>query len=398
MKLSVEDLQKLKKISDRFHIDIRVYDKNGNALYFDVLSPANEPPYPLSFQFDPKHMLSIQYGKWNEVFFIFPLEELFVSIGPVLNGHGSQKNTAEISSPAQNYMQQLPVFSSDRFRDLLVIIDYLFSLHLEDYYVNYIRLLAGAQKEKLEKYDHPLPKETLQSYTAVFHLEHRLMEIMATGDPCQLHKLVRQTPLGILPIPETGNLRHEKNYCIILMEKISWFAMQMGVDMIKCLSLRDCYIQEIEKQKQVVNVLTIRDGAIVCFTELLHEISISSFSPLIRRVIQYINVHVYDPLTLEEIEKHLFISNAQLRRCFKQEVGISIGSYIQKQKIMAAKYLLMTQMPPKTVAKELHFYDAAHFRKNFKKHTGLTPSQFQKRNPYPQNHTGKIEEDRGAEV
>ena len=223
------------------------------------------------------------------------------------------------------------------------------------------------------------------------------METMAKGDPAQLHQLVRQTPLGILPIPETNNLRSEKNYCIILMEKISWFAIQMGVDIMKCLSMRDYYIQEIEKQTHVMSVLTIRDGAIVYFTELLHEISMHSYSSMIHRVIQYINIHIYDPLPLADIEKQLFISNAQLRRTFKEEVGISIGTYIQKQKMIVAKYLLMTQIPPCTVAKDLHFYDISHFTKTFKKHAGMTPLQFQKTNPYPQEHKENIEEDRGVE-
>lgn len=396
--LSMENIQKLKSVNNRFIFSITIYEKNGTVLFFEELKPPKLPPYPLSLTFNKKHKLSIQYGKFNEVFFIFPLQELFVSMGPILNSQSIPKNTIEISpSSMQVYLEQLPVFSSEQFRDLLVIIDHLFSLQLEKYYVKYIQLLTKVQKQKLEKFNHPLSKDVLTSYTTLFHLEHQLMETMAKGDPAQLHKLVRQTPLGILPIPETNDIRNEKNYCIILMEKISWFAIQMGVDIMKCLSLRDYYIQEIEKQTQVMSVLTIRDGAIVYFTELLHEISMNSYSLLIRRVIQYINMHIYDPLQLADIEKHLFISNAQLRRCFKKEVGISIGEYIKKQKMIMAKYLLMIQIPPCTVAKELHFYDLSHFTKAFKKHTGLTPLQFQKTHPYPQDHKGREEENKGSD-
>ncbi|OTO01326.1 YSIRK-targeted surface antigen transcriptional regulator [Enterococcus sp. 5B3_DIV0040] len=398
MALSMENIQKLQSIGKRFRFSIAIYEKNGTLLSFEELDAPSLPPYPLSFTFNKKHNLSIQYGKFNEVFFIFPLQERFVSMGPMLHSQSLPKKTIE-NSPAslQGYLQQLPVFSSKQCRDLLVILDHLFSLQLEQYYVEYLQLLTKAQKHRIETRNHPLQKEAFTSYTALFHLEHQLMEAMAKGDPNQLYQLVRQTPLGILPIPETNDLRHEKNYCIILMEKISWFAIQMGVDIMKCLSLRDYYIQEIEKQTQVMSVLTIRDGAIVYFTELLHEISMHAYSLMIRRVIQYINVHIYDPLPLAEIEKHLFLSNTQLRRSFKQEVGISIGTYIQKQKIILAKYLLMTQIPPCTVAKELHFYDLPHFTKAFKKHTGMTPIQFQKSHPLPSN-SYTIEENRGFDA
>ncbi|OTN86679.1 YSIRK-targeted surface antigen transcriptional regulator [Enterococcus faecium] len=397
MSLSIENISKLKSTKNRFRVSIVVYERNGTLLFLEELESPILPPYPLSFTFNKKHKLSIQYGKFNEVFLIFPLEELFVSIGPILfnNQNYSKKDDRKQPTFHAGYLEQLPVLSSEKFRDLLVIIDCLFELQLEQYYATYIQLLAGVQKQTAEKFKQPLQKDILTSYAILFHLEHQLMEAMAKGDPTQLHQLVRQTPLGSLPIPETNDLRGEKNYCIILMEKISWFAIHMGVDVIKCLSLRDYYIQEIEKQTQVINVLTIRDSAIVYFTELLHEISMHSYSLMIRRVIQYINAHIYEPLPLVDIEKHLFISNAQLRRSFKKEVGISIGAYIQEQKIIVAKYLLMSQIPPRTVAKDLHFYDASHFTKAFKKLTGMTPLQFQKTNPFPQNHKGENAEDRG---
>lgn len=108
------------------------------------------------------------------------------------------------------YLQQLPVFSSDDFRDLLVIIDNLFSLHLEEYYLKYIQNLIGFQKQQLKSYNYPLQKEILKSYTTPFYLEQRLMDIMAKGDHSLLNELVKQTPLGILPIPETNDIRNEK--------------------------------------------------------------------------------------------------------------------------------------------------------------------------------------------
>ena len=378
-KISIENLQKLKSINNIIIFPITIYDINGNSLVFDGIDSPKSIPYYFPIKFHKRKKLSIQYGKFNEIILVFPLQDVFISIGPVLNGQAIPEEIIKTSTPSiKKYLQELPVFSSDNFRDLLVIIDNLFSLHLEEYYAEYIQNLIRFQKQKLKSYNPSLQKETINSYTTPFYLEHRLINIMAKGDPDLLTKLVQQTPLGILPIPETNDIRSEKNYCIILMEKISWFAIQMGVDIVKCLSLRDYYIHEIEKQKQVMDVLTIRDGAIVYFTELLHEVSTNSYSLLIRHIIQYINIHIYDPLPLSDIEKYFFISNSQLRRCFKSEVGISIGTYIQKQKIIMAKYLLLIQLPPCTVAKQLNFYDLSHFIKIFKKHTGLTPLHFQK--------------------
>ncbi|MGM0209082.1 YSIRK-targeted surface antigen transcriptional regulator [Enterococcus sp. DIV0421] len=210
----------------------------------------------------------------------------------------------------------------------MITIDSYFFLNLEKYYVSLLQQIIINQKKQIQN----LSKNEFDSYLTSFYSEHRLLNFIATGDSSALHKLEHETPLGILPIPETHSIRDEKNECILLMEKISWFTIQIGLDIKKSLSLRNFYTKEIEKQERLVDVLIIRDSAIMQFKESIHKMNEKSYSSFINQIIQYIGLHIYDTNIVSNIEKYFYISNSHLRHLFKKEVGISIGNYIQKQK------------------------------------------------------------------
>lgn len=374
MGISLDNRKKIKKLSSIIDLYVTVYDYNFNELSIKGLrkQPFTRALLPL----DEEKPLTIQYGNFQEIWLVFPLEDCFVSIGPI--HHLQKQNILKIVDKSEkHYVQNIPVYSSDHLRNLLAIIDNLFSLNLENYYTRFLQGKIINNKIHFEK---PLTKETLDSYKKNFCLEHRLMKLMSTGDPYALQQLVQEIPLGILPIPNTSSIREEKNYCILLMEKLSWFVIQMGGDVMDSLALRNFYVKEIEGQETLLDILTTRDSAIIHFTESLQEIHVKSYSTFIHQVIQYIGFHIYDATILSDIENHFYVSNTHLRRRFKKEVGITIGSYIQQQKILVAKCLLLSQMPPSKVVKELHYHDTSHFSKIFKKHTGLTPLQFQKKN------------------
>lgn len=74
-----------------------------------------------------------------------------------------------------------------------------------------------------------------------------------------------------------------------------------------------------------------------------------------------------------------FISERQLRRKFNSKIGLSPKSFIQA--IRLSKFLHKmdkTKQNLTQVGNELGYFDQAHFINDFKKHTHLTPRQFQK--------------------
>jgi two-component system response regulator YesN len=84
-------------------------------------------------------------------------------------------------------------------------------------------------------------------------------------------------------------------------------------------------------------------------------------------------------LSLAGVAKTLFVSSTSLSTLFKQELGINFLDYVHQYRIEKAKALLQSgDRKIQTVAKEVGYFDEAHFTKTFKKWTGQLPSQYRK--------------------
>ncbi len=96
------------------------------------------------------------------------------------------------------------------------------------------------------------------------------------------------------------------------------------------------------------------------------------------QIISYLKNNIYHHISLENISNELNYSVSWIKTNFKSEVGISIIEYFNKIKIDKAKELLKMDIKIGKVADILNFCDHAYFNRLFKKHTGLTPSEYRK--------------------
>ena len=99
----------------------------------------------------------------------------------------------------------------------------------------------------------------------------------------------------------------------------------------------------------------------------------------VSKAIQFIDSHVREKLTLDDIADAVHLSKYYFSRLFKYETGISPMSYVSVSKLNAAKTMLKTtKMSTMEIANELKYASPASFINSFKEHVGLSPSQFRK--------------------
>lgn len=68
---------------------------------------------------------------------------------------------------------------------------------------------------------------------------------------------------------------------------------------------------------------------------------------------------------------------ASLSRLFSSVEGITIEKYIALQKVEKIKeYIIYNQLTLSQIAHEMHYSSVAHLSSQFKKETGMTPTQF----------------------
>ena len=99
----------------------------------------------------------------------------------------------------------------------------------------------------------------------------------------------------------------------------------------------------------------------------------------IRKVKRYLESHVGQIVTIQEMSGLIFRSPDYLIKHFKEETGMTPYQYLLKRKMQIAERLLRdTALPIGEVAAQLGYADAHYFSGLFKKERGISPRQFRR--------------------
>ncbi|PWW07277.1 helix-turn-helix protein [Paenibacillus cellulosilyticus] len=94
----------------------------------------------------------------------------------------------------------------------------------------------------------------------------------------------------------------------------------------------------------------------------------------VTEVVRYINAHFGEPLPLDMISNHFYISKSYLSRVFKEITGFGYSEYVSITRIREAERLLRdTNWSIMQISEHCGFDNFSHFGKMFKKLTGLSP-------------------------
>lgn len=100
-------------------------------------------------------------------------------------------------------------------------------------------------------------------------------------------------------------------------------------------------------------------------------------SDAIERTIAYIREHLDQSLTLAQVAAYIHMNPNYFSKLFKQETGKTYIEFVTEARMeWAAKLLRETPAKVSEVAKRVGYEDMKHFNQLFKRHTGVTPSQF----------------------
>ena len=103
-------------------------------------------------------------------------------------------------------------------------------------------------------------------------------------------------------------------------------------------------------------------------------------SSIIPDVLEYINNHFCEKLTLSEIADEFFVSKYYLSHAFNNVVGTSVHRYMVLKRLIHAKQMLLSGIRSTTAATNCGFNDYAGFYRAFTAEYGVTPTEFVKLN------------------
>lgn len=99
---------------------------------------------------------------------------------------------------------------------------------------------------------------------------------------------------------------------------------------------------------------------------------------LIDQVLEYLDTHIGDKLSLDAVAAEFNISASSLSHNFRKRMGLSLYSYLIQHRLMKARQRMMAGSPPGEAWQGLGFADYSSFYRHFVSNYGTTPFAYRK--------------------
>lgn len=101
-----------------------------------------------------------------------------------------------------------------------------------------------------------------------------------------------------------------------------------------------------------------------------------SYHSQVDDILTYINQNIQNPLTIEDLSNHFYLSTSYLCRIFKSTTGMTINKYITAKRISLSKSLLAEGASVSETCERCGFNDYSNFLKAFTKAVGISPKKY----------------------
>ena len=218
----------------------------------------------------------------------------------------------------------------------------------------------------------------LQDVHNTFELEQTVMTIVRKGDTAALREWIKAAPAVRGGIIAAEQIRQMKNTFIVSVTLASRAAIRGGMDVEDAFSLSDAYIQKCELLNGPDQIMNLQYHMILEYTQKVERIRLGKHpGKLAIDVANYIQHHLSEPITAEDIAKELYLSRPYLSRKFIEETGESLTNFILKEKTEEAKRLLRYSDKSLTaISNYLGFSSQSHFSRVFKKYANCAPGEY----------------------
>lgn len=220
-----------------------------------------------------------------------------------------------------------------------------------------------------------------ENIESMYTNENLYLQIITAGDIDGLSKLMSNLKSNLkFKLRSNNTLRDMKNYGLTL-NSLSRKAAERGF-------VHPFYLDEastelairIENAASENELFFIFKEIPVIYCNIVKEKSLTEYSLLIRKVINYINLNLNSNLTLSSIASNIVVNPNYLSSKFNREVHESIASFINRRRIdESIKLIENTNLSITSISEQTGFNDVNYFSKVFKKLMGTSPSEYRKK-------------------
>ena len=380
LEINSYDLSDIKGISQKLKSPFtntkrKKYKKELNDL---LVSMDNNHIYHYTNQFDV-NFLMFKYRKIKQI----------IILGPFLQRRPNEQQCQEMLQRVQiklsrmntlkHYLLKVPVCSyTQALKMTRLAIRYLKSKY---YYEEVLTVdfsfheLPESHAENKEQYDY-----TLAQIQKRYDLENRMLTAIENGNVTEALQLYTQITVSVAGIQRVRDELLNQKYKSYLMNTLSRKAIENAhVNLLTVDHMSRRFAALIDEANSVEELEQITKDLVYEYTATVMKVKSLNYSPRISKAIQYIEMHLDQPISLEQLAENIELAPAYLSRLFNQEVGQTVSQYIMSLRLDKGRNLLKTtSMRIDEVAQFVGFNQQSYFTKCFRQQYGLTPLQYRK--------------------
>ncbi|MDD3366021.1 MAG: AraC family transcriptional regulator [Sphaerochaetaceae bacterium] len=217
-----------------------------------------------------------------------------------------------------------------------------------------------------------------------YELEQEMLHAVKWGNPYKVEDLLEMRRKMFPDLICCGKesameaLRCCKNELVALNALCRFSARLGGVQPLYLHSLANKYALMIENAVSIAYLSDVLYAQIaIDYATAVLEFSVNSYSPMIKKIVTYLTVHLTEDVRIEQLGKMHNTHISHISRKFKKETGMSIPAYVSKQRVGLAKlYFEDGRTSIRELAELLGFNDSNYFSKVFKRYAGMTPTEY----------------------
>ena len=340
--------------------------------------------YVVTDTFELRYIIFLDSAKSenNEAAFIFIGPYLTNPLEMILPGVVERNNLPAFQIPElKNYYSGVPcirdINSSVLEAQLLVLVKYIFDT--TQFEVIRTGFDLGRLSDTAEMQAEPANRLSMAMIEERYKNEVGLLEAVERGDVQDAMVHMAAFRKYQLELRNTDLVRNYKNFFFVLNTLLRIAVQKADVHPAHIDNLSAFFFRTIEAIRSTEELSRISPEMIRKYCLLVQNHSLRAYSKPIQRVINHVDFHLTDPLSLQVLSEIVAVNPSYLSTQFKKETGHNLTDHISQKRVQKAIFLLnTTELPIHAIAERVGILDENYFSRLFKKVQGKSPREYRK--------------------
>ncbi len=279
----------------------------------------------------------------------------------------------------KNHYCGIPFFEDTGVIESQVIILARYIMDGTDFVVDRTSLNFKDSAAGFENQPEPSTRLSMSMVEERYKIEDEFLEAIEHGD-AQSALLYSSTFRKFQLEPRnTDIVRNYKNFFYVLNTLLRKAVQRADVHPAHIDETSAYFFRMIEASRSLETLRTISPEMIRRYCRLVLNHSLRKYSKTIQRVINHVDFHLTDPLSLKVLAGIAKVNASYLSTQFKKETGQNLTDHINQKRIQKAVFFLnTTEMPIHAIAERVGILDENYFSRLFKRIQGMPPSEYRK--------------------